>query len=105
MWYFYEHLAGRATFGDDRELFTRFLELGYDTFFCPDSAVWTDCPETYEVWLKQQLRWNKSFTIYNMVLFNFLYKLDNFIQMDVIYQQTFPFAMLFIGSNIIKEAV
>lgn len=104
-WYFFTHVAGRATFGDDREISTRMIERGYESLFNPDSAVWTDCPESYADWLKQQLRWNKSFNIYNMVLFNFLHRLDKFVQMDVIYQQTFPFVLLFIMTKIAADAV
>lgn len=104
-WYFFTHVAGRATFGDDREISTRMLEKGHESLFCPDSAVWTDCPDTYKNWLKQQLRWNKSFNIYNMVLFDFLHRLDKFVQMDVVYQQTFPFVLLFIMTKIATEAV
>lgn len=103
-WYYYEHIAGRATFGDDREITTRMLQLFYESLFNPDSAVWTDCPTNYEEWLRQQLRWNKSFTIYNMVLFGFIHKLDKYVQLDVVYQQTFPFALLFIMSNIAVNA-
>lgn len=102
-WYFFTHVAGRATFGDDREISTRMLEAGYESLFCPDSAVWTDCPTEYDEWLRQQLRWNKSFNIYNMVLFQFLHRMDKFVQMDVVYQQTFPFALLFIMANIAAE--
>lgn len=104
-WYFFEHVAGRATFGDDRDISTRMLAHGYESLFNPDSAVWTDCPDDYKTWLKQQLRWNKSFNIYNMVLMNFIHKLDKFVQADVLYQQAFPFALLFILASVSVNAV
>lgn len=104
-WYLYEHMAGRATFGDDREISTRMLQHGYASLFCPDSVVKTDCPTDYKTWLKQQLRWNKSFTIYNLLMFEFIHKLSKFVQLDVLYQQTFPFALLIILGSVSQDAL
>lgn len=103
-WYFQEFLEQRATYGDDRNLSTRFLERGWKSLFNPDSFVLTDCPTEFRVFLKQQLRWNKSFNRENLILFTFIHKLSKFVQLDTVYQQTFPFIMLYILANISVNA-
>lgn len=104
-WYYQEFLGQRATYGDDRNLSTLFLKYGWESLFCPDSAVLTDCPTEWKVFLKQQLRWNKSFNRENFILFSFIHQLDKFTQFDVAYQQVFPFAMLLIIINIFARSV
>lgn len=104
-WYFQEFLGQRTTYGDDRNLSTLFLKYGWQSLFCPDSAVLTDCPTEWKVFLKQQLRWNKSFNRENFILFSFIHQLDKFTQFDVAYQQVFPFAMLLILINIFARSV
>jgi cellulose synthase/poly-beta-1,6-N-acetylglucosamine synthase-like glycosyltransferase len=99
-WYFQEFFEQRATYGDDRNLSTRFNEHGWESLFIPDSYVLTDCPTDWKTFLKQQLRWNKSFNRENIILFAFIHKLSKFVQFDVAYQQTFPFIMLYILANI-----
>lgn len=104
-WYFQEFLGQRSTYGDDRNLSTRFLENGWESLFIPDSFVLTDCPTDWKTFLKQQLRWNKSFNRENLILFAFIHRLQKYVQFDVVYQQTFPFIMLYILSNISLRAI
>ncbi|PIS10119.1 MAG: hypothetical protein COT73_11110 [Bdellovibrio sp. CG10_big_fil_rev_8_21_14_0_10_47_8] len=104
-WYYQEFLGQRGTYGDDRNISTLLNEQGEAVIFCPDSKVETDCPTDWPTFLKQQLRWNKSFNRENLRLFPVLHNLDKFVQLDVIYQQTFAFAMLYIMSNITGNAV
>jgi cellulose synthase/poly-beta-1,6-N-acetylglucosamine synthase-like glycosyltransferase len=104
-WYYQEFLDQRGTYGDDRNISTLLNEQGKDVIFCPDSKVETDCPTDWPTFLKQQLRWNKSFNRENLRLFPVLHNLDKFVQLDVVYQQTFAFAMLYIMANITGNAV
>lgn len=104
-WYYQEFLGQRSTYGDDRNISTQMLERGKQSLFCPDSAVETDCPTNWKTFLKQQLRWNKSFNRENLRLFPILQNFDKFVQLDVIYQQTFAFAMLYILSSITGNAI
>lgn len=104
-WYYQEFLGQRCTYGDDRHLSTLFLQNGWESLFCPDSAVLTDCPTEWGVFLKQQLRWNKSFNRENFQLFKFIHEMSKFVQFDVAYQQSFPFAMLYILTNVILKGV
>jgi hyaluronan synthase/N-acetylglucosaminyltransferase len=50
-----------CTYGDDRHLTNLVLAAGYDTIFAPGATAITNAPETLRGYLKQQLRWNKSF--------------------------------------------
>ena len=50
-----------CTYGDDRHLTNLVLAAGYDTRFVPRATAITNAPETIRGYLKQQLRWNKSF--------------------------------------------
>jgi hyaluronan synthase len=53
-------LGVRCTYGDDRSLTNRILREGYDTVFAPDSIAHTFVPDNFRVYVKQQLRWKKS---------------------------------------------
>lgn len=48
-------------FGDDRHLTNLVLTEGYKVYYNPKAVVHTFVPEKISEWLKQQLRWNKSF--------------------------------------------
>ncbi|HYW29429.1 MAG TPA: glycosyltransferase family 2 protein, partial [Gaiellales bacterium] len=50
-----------CTYGDDRHLTNLVLAAGSDTLFLPQAWARTNAPETIRGYLKQQLRWNKSF--------------------------------------------
>jgi chitooligosaccharide synthase NodC len=50
-----------CTYGDDRHLTNLVLAAGYDTAFVPFAHAITSAPETISTYLRQQLRWNKSF--------------------------------------------
>jgi chitooligosaccharide synthase NodC len=50
-----------CTYGDDRHLTNLVLGAGYDTAYVPSAEAVTNAPETIPQYLRQQLRWNKSF--------------------------------------------
>jgi hyaluronan synthase len=54
-------LGTRATFGDDRSL-TNFVLRDYRVLFHNDATSWTYAPETWQKFIRQQLRWKKSWT-------------------------------------------
>ena len=49
-----------CTFGDDRHLTNLVLGLGYQVAYCRAHA-WTEVPTRLRPYLRQQLRWNRSF--------------------------------------------
>lgn len=54
-------LGAPCTFGDDRSL-TNFLLKKWKVIYAPEAQVTTVVPDTWETFLKQQLRWKKSWT-------------------------------------------
>lgn len=50
-----------CTYGDDRHLTNLILGAGYDTVFDAGAVAYTNVPERLRQFLRQQLRWNKSF--------------------------------------------
>lgn len=53
-------LGVQCNSGDDRFLTSMALKDGWKTIYQSDSVVYTDCPETWKVFIKQQLRWARS---------------------------------------------
>lgn len=50
----------RCTYGDDRSLTNFFLEKGWKAVFAPDATSRTYVPDNMKQYLRQQLRWKKS---------------------------------------------
>jgi cellulose synthase/poly-beta-1,6-N-acetylglucosamine synthase-like glycosyltransferase len=60
--YLSQTYAGVAcTYGDDRHLTNLVLGLGFDTVYDKSAVAWTNVPVRLGGFLRQQLRWNKSF--------------------------------------------
>lgn len=51
----------KSTFGDDRHLTNLILNLGYRVVFAPYAKAFTFVPETFGGFVRQQVRWSKSF--------------------------------------------
>lgn len=49
-----------CTYGDDRSLTNILLRAGYDALYAPNAKVYTFAPDNLRQYLKQQLRWKKS---------------------------------------------
>lgn len=54
-------LGKECTYGDDRHLTNLILKKGYQTVYESRAVGWTDVPKHMKQYLKQQLRWNRSF--------------------------------------------
>ena len=60
-WLQQKFLGNSCTFGDDRSL-TNFLLRKWKVVYAPEAEVTTVVPSSWHVFLKQQLRWKKSWT-------------------------------------------
>lgn len=49
-----------CTFGDDRSLTNMLLRKGWRSTYHSEAVAWTDVPDSYRRFFKQQLRWKKS---------------------------------------------
>lgn len=70
-----EKFLGRyCTSGDDRYLTSTVLKQGYKTVLQASSFVYTNCPDTFLGFLKQQLRWARSSQRETLLSLGWLYK-------------------------------
>jgi hyaluronan synthase len=53
-------LGTECTFGDDRSLTNMVLRAGWASRYHDGAVAWTDVPENYHKFFRQQLRWKKS---------------------------------------------
>jgi hyaluronan synthase len=61
-------LGTECTYGDDRALTNRVLRAGWTTRYDSRAQAWTDAPDRYRKFLKQQLRWKKSWSREGLLL-------------------------------------
>lgn len=84
-----------CTFGDDRHLTNRILQMGYATKYTSRSFCKTETPSTYLRWLNQQIRWTKSY--YREWLFNSMWWHKHHLWMacEAIFSGAFPFFIMY----------
>jgi chitooligosaccharide synthase NodC len=83
-----------CTYGDDRHLTNLVLAAGMDTLFVPRARAITNAPESVGGYLKQQLRWNKSFYRELLWTLPFLARRSLFMCFDVIVQTVLPLLLV-----------
>lgn len=66
-------MGTRSTFGDDRSL-TNFVLRKWEVVYCKSAKAVTIVPEKYAKFLKQQLRWKKSWVREGYVAASFMWK-------------------------------
>lgn len=67
-------LGVKCTYGDDRSLTNRLLKNGYDAIFAPDSVAYTFVPDDLKQYIRQQLRWKKSWLRESFMASKFMWK-------------------------------
>ena len=73
-WLKQSFLGVTCTYGDDRSLTNFLLRKGYKTMFSPDAITYTAVPDTLQKFMKQQLRWKKSWVRESLLAGLFLWK-------------------------------
>lgn len=87
-------LGKLCTFGDDRHLTNLVLEEGHKVVFDSASHVYTYVPETIGAYIKQQIRWNKSFYREMLWTFKSFSKHHWYMMYDLTMQLILPFLLL-----------
>jgi hyaluronan synthase len=79
-----------CTYGDDRHLTNLVLATGHDTRFVPFAHAITYAPEDLRSYLRQQLRWNKSF--YRELLWTvpFIFRCSPYMVFEMLVQAALP---------------
>jgi hyaluronan synthase/N-acetylglucosaminyltransferase len=98
-------LGQACTFGDDRHLTNLVLDLGYGVVYDKDSIAWTHVPTTIPKYLRQQVRWNKSF--YREILWTakFAHRRHPYMGIDLTLQAVLPFMLLIALGSMLYQAI
>lgn len=95
--YLNERFLGRTcTFGDDRHLTNLALQRGWQTKFVPDAHALTIVPHRLRQYVKQQVRWNKSFYREALWTFRRVRSRNLYLWYSLAMQVTLP--LLFLGA-------
>ncbi len=87
-------LGKNCTYGDDRHLTNLILEKGYQVVFDNQAIAYTFVPEKLRDYLKQQVRWNKSFYREMLWTFKFFHRHHFYMIYDLLMQFILPFLLL-----------
>lgn len=94
LWMNQTFLGKKCTFGDDRHLTNKILESGYQTVYNPFAIAYTETPETFSRFIKQQIRWTKSCYRESLWVIQFLHKYNCLMTFDITYQLFYPLIIL-----------
>ena len=81
-WHNQIFLGSKCTYGDDRGLTTLMLREGYDIKFSKYALCLTNVPTKLGKFIKQQIRWKKSFIRENYYFAKFILKKNIFINIE-----------------------
>lgn len=73
-WQNQRFLGVKCTYGDDRSLTNSLLRRGYFTLYSPHAVSYTYVPDTFPKFMRQQLRWKKSWIRENLRAGTFMWK-------------------------------
>jgi len=71
-----------ATFGDDRSLTNSLLRRGYKVVYESDARVTTIVPESHKTFLRQQLRWKRSWFRESLIACSFMWRRQPFMALS-----------------------
>lgn len=83
-----------CTFGDDRHLTNLVLRQGYRVVFDGRAVARTQAPSTLRGYLRQQIRWNKSFYREVLVTARFARRRHPYLGIDLACQAVLPFMLI-----------
>lgn len=87
-------LGKKCTYGDDRHLTNLVLKKGYKAIYARDAKAYTYVPENMKDYLKQQIRWNKSF--YRELFWSgkLMFSKPIYFMYELLMQTVLPFLLL-----------
>ncbi|SJZ71538.1 hyaluronan synthase [Pilibacter termitis] len=87
-------LGENCTYGDDRHLTNLVLKEGHEVAFHQHATVQTFVPETLGQYVKQQVRWNKSFYREMLWTIKFAHRHHWYMLYDLLMQFILPFMLV-----------
>jgi hyaluronan synthase/N-acetylglucosaminyltransferase len=95
-----------CTFGDDRHMTNLILDAGYDVEYVNAATAETQAPTTIGKYLRQQVRWNKSFYREMIWTLKFAHRKHPYMAVDLVLQALLPFMLMFaLGAMAYQAAV
>jgi len=73
-WEHQRFLGVECTYGDDRALTNMILKAGWKAIYDSEAEAWTDAPDRYPKFFRQQLRWKKSWSREGPILAGHLWR-------------------------------
>jgi hyaluronan synthase len=98
-------LGIECTYGDDRHLTNLILRDGYKIRYVEDAICYTAAPSTMKQFVKQQLRWKKSFLRESIISLSFAFKHSVLLPVEVLFNLIVPFFGLAIRLSLIVSIV
>lgn len=90
-------MGHECTYGDDRHLTAMVLRSGYRTVYQKSAMARTLAPTKLMVWLKQQLRWNRSFWRETVLMVPWAASRSKALATLSLVDAVLPFLYLFLG--------
>jgi hyaluronan synthase len=80
-WLTQKFLGQKATFGDDRSM-TNFILRSHRTDYQDTAVCSTIVPNTYKIFLRQQMRWKRSWLRESLIAATFMWKKEPFMALS-----------------------
>lgn len=90
-WVHQKFLGHKATFGDDRSL-TNFILRHHRTAYQDTAVVSTIVPKSYHVFLRQQMRWKRSWLRESLIAARFMWRKEPFMALSFYFGLIVPIA-------------
>lgn len=104
--YVVQSFFGReCTFGDDRHLTNLVLRAGYRVVYDDNAHAKTNVPHTLGAYLRQQVRWNKSFYREALWTARFAHRRNPYLAFDLLLQIVLPFMLMIALVAVAYQAV
>jgi hyaluronan synthase len=98
-------LGETCTFGDDRHLTNLFLAAGTKVRFHARARCSTFVPTTLRQYVKQQVRWNKSFYREMLWTLRFAHRRHIYLGFDLLLQAALPFMLVVALGSVLYQAM
>lgn len=100
--YIHQRFLGvECTYGDDRHLTNLVLREGHKVLYVEDAVCYTAAPTTLRTFIRQQLRWKKSFLRESVISLSFAFRHSLLLPIEVLLNLLIPFLSLGVRLSII----
>lgn len=79
-----EFLGKPCTYGEDRHLTNLILRRGWKVVFEPRAIAYTNTPDTFRAFMKQQQRWRRGFLVESMFALSFAWKVNRLFFVELL---------------------